>query len=32
MRLSAFPELELQLWEVFGKELPPAECEESGES
>ena len=25
MRLVAFPELELQLWEVFGKELPQSE-------
>lgn len=31
MRLSAFPELELQLWEVFGRELPPREGEESRE-
>jgi hypothetical protein len=23
--LSAFPDLELQLWEVFGKELPQRE-------
>ena len=29
MRLFAFPELELQLWEVFGKEFPPAEGAES---
>lgn len=29
MKLFAFPDLELQLWEVFGKELPP---EEGGES
>lgn len=31
MRLSAFPELELQLWEVFSKELPQKEVAESRE-
>lgn len=31
MKLFAFPELELQLWEVFGKELPLKEGEESRE-
>jgi len=32
MRLFAFPELELQLWEVFGKELPRTEDAESRQS
>ena len=32
MTLTAFPELQLQLWEVFGKELPEVEAAESRES